>query len=112
MRTARYTRPSLKTFCLAVRSRPAFEQTAKRQGHRAAYSREDFYWELELTTPRHGDRPFEIDHIDHTELDVELLCSSTNRNLGRPWRTILIDGFSRRLLAFFLPSIRRVIDLA
>ncbi len=63
--------PSLKTFCLAVRSRSALEQTLKRQGHRAAYDHEDFYWELELTTPRHGDRPFEIVHIDHTELDIE-----------------------------------------
>jgi putative transposase len=94
--------PSLKTFCLAVRSRPAFEQTAKRQGHRAAYSREDFYWELELTTPRHGDRPFEIAHIDHTELDVETVCSRTGRVLGRPWLTLLTDAFSRRVLALYL----------
>ena len=25
-------------------------------------------------TPRHGDRPFEIGHIDHTELDVEVVA--------------------------------------
>jgi putative transposase len=94
--------PSLKTFCLAVRSRPGFEQTAKRQGHRAAYAHEDFYWELELTTPRHGDRPFEITHIDHTELDIETVCSRTGRVLGRPWLTLLTDAFSRRILALYL----------
>ena len=94
--------PSLKTFCLAVRSRPGFEQTAKRQGHRAAYAHEDFYWELELTTPRHGDRPFEIAHIDHTELDIETVCSRTGRVLGRPWLTLLTDAFSRRVLALYL----------
>jgi putative transposase len=94
--------PSLKTFCLAVRSRPGFEQTAKRQGHRAAYAREDFYWELELTTPRHGDRPFEIAHIDHTEIDVETVSSRTGRVLGRPWLTFLTDAFSRRVLALYL----------
>jgi len=33
---------------------------------------------------------------------VEVLCSSTGRNLGRPWLTIFMDAFSRRLLAFFL----------
>ena len=94
--------PSLKTFCLAVRQRPGFEQTLKRQGHRAAYTHEDFYWELTLTTPRHGDRPFEIAHVDHTELDVETVCSRTGRVLGRPWLTLLSDAFSRRILALYL----------
>jgi putative transposase len=94
--------PSLKTFCLAVRLRPGFEQTLKRQGHRAAYAHEDFYWELEPTTPRHGDRPFEIAHIDHTELDVETVCSRTGRVLGRPWLTLLSDAYSRRILALYL----------
>lgn len=94
--------PSLKTFCLAVRSRAGFEQTAKRQGHRAAYAHEHFYWELEPTTPRHGDRPFEIAHIDHTELDIETVCSRTGRVLGRPWLTLLSDAYSRRILALYL----------
>jgi putative transposase len=94
--------PSYKTFSLAVRHRPRFTQVLKRSGRRAAYQHETFYWELELTTPRHGDRPFEIGHIDHTELDVECLCSLTGRVLGRPWMTLLTDAFSRRVLAFYL----------
>lgn len=94
--------PSYVTFCTAVRKRAGFEQTSKRMGHRAAYSQQPFYLELELKTPRHGDRPFEICHVDHTELDIELVCSHTRRNLGRPWYTILTDAFSRRLLAIFL----------
>ena len=68
--------PSYKTFCLAVRQRPAFDQTLKRQGRRASYQLEAFYWDLDLKTPRHGDRPFEIAHIDHTELDVECVAGS------------------------------------
>jgi putative transposase len=94
--------PSLRTFCRAVRLRPGFEQTLKRRGPRAAYGLEGFCWELALTTPRHGDRPFEIAHIDHTELDVETLCSRTGRALGRPWMTLLTDAFSRRILALYL----------
>jgi transposase InsO family protein len=94
--------PSYVTFCLAVRERPMFEQTLKRQGHRAAYTHAPFYFELQPTTPRHGDRPFEIGHIDHTELDVEVVCSHTGRPLGRPWMTILTDAFSRRGLSFYL----------
>lgn len=94
--------PSYKTFSLAIRRRPGYEQTLKRQGHRAAYEQEPFYWELDLKTPRHGDRPFEIGHIDHTELDVELVCSMTGQNFRRPWLSILTDACSRRFLAFFL----------
>lgn len=94
--------PSYKTFRRAVQKRPRTEQVQKRQGKRAAYQHEAFYQELTLTTPRHGDRPFEIGHIDHTQLDIELVCSHTGRNLGRPWGTFLSDAFSRRLLAVTL----------
>ena len=58
--------------------------------------------ELDMKTPRHGDRPFEIGHIDHTELDVEMISAHTGQVLGRPWMTLLIDAFSRRVLAFYL----------
>jgi putative transposase len=102
--------PSYVTFCQATRRRPAFESILKRKGRRAAYAHEPFYWELDPTTPRHGDRPLEIGHIDHTELDVELVCSHTGRVLGRPWMTLLTDAFSRRCLslslAFDPPSYR------
>lgn len=94
--------PSHVTFNAAVRNRPAFEQTLKRQGRRAAYVQSAFYYELRLTTPRHGDRPFEIGHIDHTQLDVEVVCSQTGRPLGRPWMSILTDAYSRRCLALYL----------
>jgi transposase InsO family protein len=94
--------PSYVTFCRAVARRPKFDQSLNRQGPRAAYRHELFYWELTRTTPRHGDRPFEIGHLDHTQLDVEVVSSHTNRVLGRPWMTFLTDTFSRRILAFYL----------
>jgi putative transposase len=94
--------PSYKTFVIAARRRDPYRQRLKRQGSRSAYVLEPFYLELELKTPRHGDRPFEIGHIDHTELDVELVCTQTGRVLGRPWMTLLIDAYSRRVLAVYL----------
>ncbi|MEA5603257.1 TnsA endonuclease N-terminal domain-containing protein [Nostoc sp. UHCC 0252] len=94
--------PSYKAFTKEIKKRSSYEQIKKRQGRRAAYKQETFYWELNRTTPRHGDRPFEIAHIDHTELDVELVCSRTGRSLGRPWVTFLIDAYSRRFLAVYL----------
>jgi transposase InsO family protein len=94
--------PSYKTFARAVNQRARYDQTRKRQGARAAYVHEPFYYALDRTTPRHGDRPFEIAHLDHTELDIELVCSRTGRPLGRPWASFLTDAFSRRLLAVVL----------
>ena len=94
--------PSYKTFSLAIHSRAGAEQTQKRQGHRSAYQRQPFYWELEQRTPRHGDRPFEIAHIDHTQSDVWAVCSQSGRVLGRPWVSLLTDAFSRRILALHI----------
>ena len=93
--------PSFVTFCSRVKRRSGYQQTKKRQGNRTAYQKSIFYWELEFTTPRHGDRPFEVCHIDHTLLDIELVCSRTGRPLGRPWATLLIDAYSRRILAVY-----------
>ncbi len=94
--------PSYSTFLrrIALRSRP--ESIRKRQGSRAAAQVEPWYWELEQTTPRHGDRPWEIVHMDHTQLDLELVSAKTGRPLGRPWATFLTDAFSRRLLVVYL----------
>jgi transposase InsO family protein len=94
--------PSYKTFLKFCNNRPSYEQTKKRQGSRSAYSNEPFYWELEFTTPRHGDRPWAICHLDHTQLDLELVSSKTKALLGRPWVTFLSDAYSRRILAFYL----------
>jgi len=96
------TAPSYRAFRRALGKRSKFEQTLKRKGRRAAYKYEPAYWDLDLTTPRHGDRPFEIGHVDHTELDVELQSAMTGQALARPWLTLLVDAFSRRTLATYL----------
>ena len=100
-----------RTFYRHVKQASGPALTEKRKGAKAAYQESTWYWELEHTTPRHGDRPWEIAHIDHTQLDIELL-SSLGKPLGRPWATFLVDAYSRRLLAVYLtfdpPSYRSV----
>jgi len=96
------TAASFKTFNTYLKRLDAVTVEKSRKGPRAAYQLEDFHWELELTTPRHGERPFEIGHLDHTELDIELVDSTTGKNLGRPWLSLLIDAYSRLILAFVL----------
>jgi transposase InsO family protein len=97
-----FTTPSYSSFCLAVRRRSRVTQTLKRQGPRAAYQHGPFYMELDMKTPRHGDRPFEICHMDHTQLDIELTDTSGKHLLGRPWLTLMMDAFSRRALAVYV----------
>lgn len=92
--------PSYVTFCKAVRKRPQLLRTLKRQGRRAAYPHEPFYWNLEQTTPRHGDRPLEIGHIDHTRLDLQCPSAQDGGVLGHAWLTLFTDACSRSILAF------------
>ena len=103
---------SARAFYYRINQRAGSEQTEKRSGSRAAYQETPWVWELEYMTPRHGMRPFEVVHIDHTPLDIELRCSSTGKLLGKPWATFMTDAYSRRLLAVFLtfdpPSYRSV----
>ena len=84
-----------------LQGRRGLTQTTRRKGKRAAYQEQPWYWELSYTTPRHGDRPWEIVHLDHTQLDIELV-SSLGTPLGRPYATFATDAYSRRLLACYL----------
>lgn len=94
--------PSEKTFSREIKR--LTEETLKRarEGSKAAYATSEFHWLIDQSTPRHGERPFEIGHIDHTELDIQLVDSRTGANLGKPWLTILIDAYSRVILGFYL----------
>jgi transposase InsO family protein len=90
---------SYTTFCTAIKQSPQKSQKEKRLGKRGAYDEKDFYCELELTSPRHGEYPFHIAHIDHTLADVECVCSYTGKNMGRPWISFMGDSFTRQVLA-------------
>jgi putative transposase len=93
--------PSHTFFYQRIKKRSGYKQTKKRQGTRAA-NQHLGPWLLEATTPRHGERPFEIVHIDHTKLDIECICPYSKENLGRPWVTAMIDAYSRRILAVYV----------
>lgn len=96
------TPASYKTFTVHVGSRPMHEQIRKREGHKRAYAHGEFYWQLDVHIPRHGTRPFEIAHIDHTELQLEVVSSKTGKSLGRPWLTLMVDACTRAVLGVVL----------
>lgn len=93
---------SLRTFSIYRRSLDVEETEKQRKGKRAAYQVGMFHWVLEYKTARHGSRPFEIAHLDHGEIDLELLHGKTFENQGKVWLTLLTDAYSRRVLAFSL----------
>lgn len=85
-----------------LREKKTHRQDVIRLGSRAAYGSEAFMT-LSLHTSPHGQRPFEIGHLDHTLLDIELVDSENpDLVLGRPWLTLLMDAFTRRVLAAWL----------
>lgn len=93
---------SLKSFGKIIAKHRSYEQTKKRVGEKAAYDEEPPYLVLEYTTPRHGNRPFHIGHIDHTPLPIKIRDKSGKYRLQTIWLTLLIDAYSRIVLAIYL----------
>jgi transposase InsO family protein len=94
--------PSYKTYCKAIKKRRGYEQTLKRKGRRAAYQEKVPYPYLDQGTPRHGDFPWQIVHLDHFEPDILLVSSRTGKVLGKPWASVMTDAYSRRVFAVYL----------
>lgn len=95
--------PCEKTFRIEVKhfKRDA-ERTADREGDKAAYSKTEFCWKLEHASPRHGDMPYAIGHIDHTELDIQIRGRRFREEKMRLWLSVLIDAYTRKVLAYYL----------
>jgi len=83
---------SLATFYRERKQFTTPEVTVARRGKRAAYQERPWFFYLDQTRPRHGERPFAIAHLDHTQLDIALVPSITGKPLARPWLTFLTDA--------------------
>lgn len=90
----------------AQRYLTTYEETLAREGARAAYRHKPPHHEATRTILRHGDRPWDVAHLDHTEVDLELLSSRTGRPLGKAWVTLLLDACTRRVLVVYLTYAR------
>lgn len=95
--------PSEKTFRVQIKlHKRAAQITAEREGKKAAYSKTEFCWRLEHSAPRHGDMPYAIGHIDHTELDIQICGRRFREKKMRLWLSVLIDAYTRKVLAYYL----------
>ena len=105
--------PSKSWFNKRLSARSKYKDTFSRHGKRAAHKYELF--RPGEPNQNHGAFPWDVYSTDHTLTDVELVCSETGENLGRPWLSVLMDGFSRRILTFCLtfdpPSYRTLMML-
>ena len=99
---AGFQAPSYVWLLKAIRKRRAYEIKLAREGKRAAYALEFSTQPLSAKNDNHGDFPWQVVHIDHTKLDVELVDEDTSLELGRPWLTFMFDAFSRRILCFVI----------
>jgi putative transposase len=93
---------SYTRFCELVRARHGHQQQVRRVGEKAAYDLEPQYLQMEFTTPRHGIRPWHIAHIDHTPLPLKFVHQKLGDIAPPIWLTILMDAFSRKILAHYL----------
>ncbi|HEY5911661.1 MAG TPA: TnsA endonuclease N-terminal domain-containing protein [Verrucomicrobiae bacterium] len=94
--------PSYVWLVKAMRKIKACDIKNAREGKRAAYQLEFSTRPLSAKNDNHGEYPWQVVHIDHTEVDLELVDETTGMVLGRPWLTLMFDAFSRRVLAFVL----------
>ena len=93
---------SERTFRRYVRAGSAASAEARRRGARAGYQLAAPRLHRGASLPRNGDRVWERAHADHTLLDLQLVSARTGAVLGRPWLSILVDAYTRCVLAFRL----------
>lgn len=94
--------PSYPTMIARIKAEETARDLRTRYGKRMAYQMGEFVDVLYYDTPQHGSRPFQYVHIDHTQADIELISGRTGKPLGRPWLSLVVDAFTRRILALYL----------
>jgi putative transposase len=90
-----------------------YQMRLAREGARAAYNLQPRTEPRDDTAPYEAVRAFERVYIDHTEVDLDLVCSRTGKNLGRVWLTLMVDDHTAKILAVYItfapPSYRSVL---
>jgi len=96
------TTPSYPTLMARIQTISQQAADRARHGNRVAYQHSEFVSVLYADTPTHGSRFLQYVHMDHTELDIELISLRTGKSLGRPWLSLAIDAFTRRIVGIYL----------
>lgn len=95
-REANLKPPNSNTVRNRLKAIPAYLQTSKRLGRKAA---KDKFSPIEGQFPG-ADFPLAIVQIDHTPLDIMLVDDIHREPIGRPWITLAVDVFSRMVAGY------------
>ena len=90
------------TFKRRVQLLDTQRRTRKRRGHKAAAAEAPFVWWIEEVTPRHGQFPWGVVHIDHTRVDLVIRLGGQKSRKLRVWLTVVFCAYSRTVLGFEL----------
>ncbi len=91
--------PSRETLRRALKRRSLEDLAREREGPRAADQLAGPVPKQSTAVPVEPDKAFQIAHVDHVLLDIQLVSGRTGALLGRPWLTLIIDAWSRMPLA-------------
>jgi len=96
--------PSIKTFRAEINKKKTIgDRKQAVQGDKGAYQYSEFvHWRLDNAVPVHGQRAFDIAHVDHTQMDLQLVDSVFGKSMGKPWLSIMLDAHTRMVLAFVI----------
>lgn len=94
--------PSYPTLIAHIKVQETNLDVRVRHGKRMAYQQNTFVDTLHYDTQVHGNRPLQYVHIDHTQLDIELVSSRNGTRLGKPWLSLAVDAWSRRVVGLYL----------
>ena len=90
------------TFRKRLRDLDPGPRTRKRKGYKQAAAAAPFVYWLEELSPRHGQFPWDIAHIDHTEVDLLIRLRDGKERVIRVWLTVVLCAWSRCVLGFEL----------
>lgn len=99
---AGYTMVAKSSFYERVSKVRCVETIRSSQGHKVARQLEPVHWMLSQETPIHCERALELVHFDSTLLDCELRSSISGEILGRPWLSIAVCAYTRRVVGMYL----------
>ncbi len=82
-----------------------YQEVLTREGKRAAYPHKAPRHSNPGSTlqgPPEGDSPFNLVHVDHTQVDFFCRRENSAVLLGKPWLSLAIDAFTRLVLGWWL----------
>lgn len=94
--------PCKETLRLALEKRRKDKVAHGREGERAAYQVSGPLATDDPVIPRKADRVWQVAHLDHVLVKIELVSGHTGAPLGKAWLTLMIDDFTRMPLAMRL----------